>query len=530
MNSDRRLLALAAFLALGSAACAGRTSPKPPSFPGGGLLAGAKPPPNPWLLRNALEGVYDTTSRFGSPVVVHASAWGAVAGEVDASGKPIPAQVSASVSILARDHYAFAVMQAGCLKTASSPTTQLVLEGYWRYLDDSDPDPSSTGLVRLFVQPQPVVDYVCGTATTPVAAWDSTQPIPALAPLGIPVTFTGATGAGENLPGDPLTVTWNRPRKSRIPSGATSPTFAVGVHHGACQTSDNCGVSENTAETSILSVQLGGDYLEIDSRVTKDGVPVFFHLGLSPNVVQGIYCSGMVEDYTYAQLSANCRLRNGELIPRSADAMEYIFARTPSPLYIDSKTPDAVVPMGKVLAELDGESPANLANPENHGFVRCNPRPSPLPQGFDDASWPAGKGPVGKRCLFPGSGPVWQRGIIGLPTQDAVDAYTQAKAAGEFAPNQHCLIEEDASGVDTVPCVAWMPRYTRGPMTSEVHSLQSQGYFVGYWTISDPATIDAFLKESQPNGILTNYLGLLNQRFEEVGTTPPYALTKPSTP
>jgi hypothetical protein len=82
----------------------------------------------------------------------------------------------------------------------------------------------------------------------------------------------------------------------------------------------------------------------------------------------------------------------------------------------------------------------------------------------------------------------------------------------------------------SIPCVAWKPRYTLGPMTSEVQSLQQQGFFTGYWTMNDPATIDAFLTTGVPNGILTNRLGLLNQRFEMVGITPPNTPYRVSTP
>src|SRR5512137_2138446 len=60
-------------LALSTAACMSREGPQPPAFIGGGLVARSRPPPNPWSLQKALEGVYDTTSRFGSDVVVHAS-------------------------------------------------------------------------------------------------------------------------------------------------------------------------------------------------------------------------------------------------------------------------------------------------------------------------------------------------------------------------------------------------------------------------------------------------------------------------
>jgi glycerophosphoryl diester phosphodiesterase len=506
MNSDRRLLALA-LAALSTAACLDRSAPKPPTFQGGGLLSRSTPPPNPWSLPSVLEGVYDTSSRFGPSVVVHASQWGSIEGGIQAS-----------VSILAKDHFAYALMQPGCfLDPSTSPATlRLVLEGYWRYLDTPDPTPTTNGLIRLFVGPQALVDHVCNAAPW-VPALGPRDPF--TPPPGVHATLTGATGAGDQEPGLPLNVTWVGARKARaprdaqgaclsqiLPSGECQPTFLVGTHHGGCQTTDNCGISENTPLSTILATQLGGDYMEIDTHLTADGVPVFFHMGLNPAVVQGIYCTGNIEDYTYAQLLANCRLRNGEIIPRFEDMAEFILTHTKMPMYLDSKTTNVIVPVSQALGKLATE------------LVPCTP---------PDGTYPP---PAGKRCLFPGSTPVMQRGIIGLPAQDFFTTFQQAQAAGQLAPNQHFLIEEDAADMTAIPGgSAWMPRYTRGPMVSSAQSLQQQGFFVGYWTINDPATIDAFLTTAVPNGILTNYLGLLNQRFEAVGTPPPYPLTKPAT-
>ncbi len=480
MSSDLRLLALG-LAALSSAACMSRqNTQQPPTFPAGGLVARSVPPPNPWSLANVVEGVYNTSSRFGEGVVIHASQWGGIADGM-----------KSSVAILGYDHFAFAIMQPGCFvdTTGAAPVTRLVLEGYWRYLDTSDPTPESQGLVRLFVGPQSIVDYVCGAP-----AWHPQDPpLDARPPPADRASFSGATGSGENEPGNPITVQFVNPRKSRLNS-AGAKTYFVGVHHGACQTSMNCGISENTPETAIMATQLGGDYLEIDTRLTKDGVPVFFHLSLSPGAVQGVYCTGKVEDYTYAELLANCRLRNGEIIPRVEGMLTYIFTRTNLPTYLDSKTTDVIVPVSQILARLQDT------------LVDCTTAPAP----------------AGKKCLYPGSRPVWERGVIGLPDQDSVTTYQQALAAGQLAPNQHCLVEESMSEAIDVPCVAWMPRYTRGPMAMDVLNAQMQGLFVGFWTINDPATMDAFMTQSTPNGFLTNYLGLANQRYEAIGSPPPY--------
>jgi hypothetical protein len=167
--------------------------------------------------------------------------------------------------------------------------------------------------------------------------------------------------------------------------------------------------------------------------------------------------------------------------------------------------PDVIVPTSAILADLQKK------------LVSCNPPP---PGGLQE----------GQKCLFPGSAPVWQRGIIALPSAEFVTAYEQAQAAGQLAPNQHCLVEEVLSAVTSIPCVAWKPRYTLGPMTGDTVPLQQQGYFTGYWTINDLGVMDSFLTTAVPNGILTNRLGLLNQRFEMVGTTPPNTPWRLSTP
>jgi glycerophosphoryl diester phosphodiesterase len=458
--SFRRHLHTFAVLALSAGACFNRTdAPKPPTFPNGGFLARAVPLANPALL-SQLEGVYNTSSRFGSGVVVRSSVLHTNYGD------PSDQLEAPTLSLLAYDHLGFAILEAGCLsdnamQVAAAPS-RLVLEGYWRYLDAPMPDSSSTGLVRLFVTPASLADAIC-SASPP-----STLP-------DLPATLSGATGDGNVAPDNALAVTYSHPLKSREVEGKKS--FFVGAHHGGCQTLQNCGISENTPETFVLAKHLGADYIEVDVRLTADNVPICFHLGLSPAAVQGVYCSGAVEDFTYKQLLANCRLRNGEVIPRLEDVLEYGLRRTDLVIWLDLKTSNTVVPASQVLINLAAKYPNT-------------------------------------RLL--------QRVAMGLPDSDVMGAFQSAKQAGQLMPDQRCLIEDAPSDVINVPCQGWGPRYTRGPMAGDVQNLQSQGKFVGYWTINDPTTIDAFLGAGKPNGILTNDLGLLNQRWEAVGVLPLY--------
>jgi len=186
--------------------------------------------------------------------------------------------------------------------------------------------------------------------------------------------------------------------------------------------------------------------------------------------------------------------------------LTYIYTRTNLPTYLDSKTTDVIIPVSQILKTL------------SETIVAC---PTGVP--------PAGSAP-GTKCLFPGSRPLAQRAYIGLPDQDSVNTYTAAKSAGQLWSEQRCLIEEDVNEAINLPCAAWMPRYTRGPMTSDVLNAQQQGLFVGFWTINDPATMDAFMTRAVPNGFLTNYLGLANQRFEEIGIVPPYTPYRVTSP
>jgi glycerophosphoryl diester phosphodiesterase len=451
MNFNRPLVALA-FAALTAMSCVERQGPKPPTFPSGGLLARSVSLPQPQLL-SGLEGIYDTTNRFGNFAVVHASMQGNAGGTM-----------KASLSILGRDHFAFAILEPGCFTDPSTGTgtVQLVLEGYWRYLEDAEPDSGSMGLIRLFVQPGSVGAALCaGQALTP----------------GTAAALVGATGQGNAAPTAPIQVTYVQQRKSRIVGSGKS--FFVGAHHGGCVTSDDCGISENTPETFVLASQLGADYLEVDVHLTADGIPVCFHYtDLSAVLVQGPYCFGPIADYTYAQLVANCRLKNGEVIPRLEDALAYGLTNTDLIVWLDMKTANAVLPTTQLLGMLAARLPT--AN-------------------------------------------VMSRVVMGLPSSDVLNAYVSAKQNGQLAPGQLCLVEQSAADVVGIPCIAWSPRYTRGPMASDVANLQSQGKFVGYWTINDPAAVDAFLLDGKPNGILTNYLGLVNQRWEAIGILPPYA-------
>jgi len=73
--------------------------------------------------------------------------------------------------------------------------------------------------------------------------------------------------------------------------------------------------------------------------------------------------------------------------------------------------------------------------------------------------------------------------VLGLGEQDILDAYKAANPPRGFP----CLVELDPSDVRENGCIAWGPRYTRGPMSTDVKSLQDDGHVVAFWTMDEEA-------------------------------------------
>ncbi len=69
--------------------------------------------------------------------------------------------------------------------------------------------------------------------------------------------------------------------------------------------------------------EFGSTGIEIDVRLTKDGVPVLYHdntLNLRETQKSGL--TGPIENYTYDQLSTFVRLVHGEKIPTLREALD----------------------------------------------------------------------------------------------------------------------------------------------------------------------------------------------------------------
>ncbi len=421
MRSD---LAAALALAIACVGCGPRDEVLHPTFPGGGQLSGATPLP-PDMLKK-LEGMFDVSKgagRFGTTVAARAT--------------------KDTFSFFTNVHDSYAVLRAGCL-TGS----QLVLEGYWRYASDTD-----TGLLRLAVGPPEVASALCSGAAPPAAT---------------PIQFAGSLGVGYGRLQERVTFTYFRQLIE------TAGKFWVSAHHGACQTVDDCGASENSVPSLLMVESLGATDVEVDVRLTADGVPILFHDDyFTPRLTKGVYCHGSVDRFALADVRALCRLTFGEQVPTLEEALQTVVNQTNlAAIWLDIKVPDAVAPALQLMTKYQAIAKQ-----------------------------------MGSKLVI----------IIGLAETDVLATYrTLNVPAGTL-----CLVELSPDDVRSTGCQFWGPRWTRGPMVNDVRALQAENRFVMYWTIDDPTFIDLYLRQAKPNGILTDRPGLVFHRFQTLGTLPP---------
>lgn len=421
MRSEAKAFTAAmALLAALAGSCKTRETVSIPSFGERSMIAGAPRPP-PAALKS-LSGVYGGSSaRFGGDPVIHAT--------------------KDSLSVFTSAKVTYAITTPGCIDGGS----RLVFEGYWRQSLNTE-----TGLVRLELLPRELAQAVCSGNALHVDA--QTRP-----------RLEGVTGSGDELPGEPVSIAVQR-QTPPVPPG-----FDIVAHHGACRTIDECGLSENSLESIRAVESFGASLVEVDVRVTRDGVPVLFHdETMSPRLVRGPYCHGPLADLPLAHLRANCTLEYGERLPTLDEALATALDDTElAAVWLDAKVPEAVEPTLAVMAKY-----RDLAKAKGRSLG-----------------------------LF-----------IGLPDDEILATYRALPEEKKGA----CLVELETSDVLAAGCHAWAPRWTRGPMKEEVAGMQARGISVYFWTLDEIEFIDLFVQQAHPKGVLSDRAGLVLHRFHTI--------------
>lgn len=372
--------------------------------------------------RHALEGIYavtDAGKTFGDYVVLR---WSYVAEGPDTTHY---------LSVFAGREVSYFIMQGG-LKDNT-----LHFTGYWRKMTSFQ-----TGNASFTILPDDG-----GTALTgsnPRAQRDT-------------LTFTGRIDNGNGSAGQAITLRYVRPII------VTQP-FAIIAHRAGGRNSDMLPASENTVAMALMAERFGANGIEIDVRLTSDGVPIIYHdenLNLRLNGKNGLV--GPVESYSYLQLQTFVRLIHGENIPTLREMLEAVIDRTNlRTVWLDMKSAKPSMPMVRAIQR--------AAMAKAHAQYAAGRR-NPLAI------------------------------LIGLPDEAKADEFLTLPDHAE-AP---ALCELDMDQVRRTGAAVWAPRWTLGTQPAEVAQMHAEGKKVVVWTLDVPQYIAQFVNQGNLDGILSNY-------------------------
>jgi glycerophosphoryl diester phosphodiesterase len=322
------------------------------------------------------------------------------------------------------------LMQGGKLDTT------IYLQGLWRYQNSA-----KTGLTQLSMIEG--ADYVLGNS-----------------PDSSIIILKGTWGNNQDNPQEPVILKFVRPIKPEL----LQKKYYIISHHGSGGGPEYLEHTENTIEITKIIERYGANGIELDVRLSKDGIPFMYHdNALNPRLVQKGSLIGEPEKYTFKELHTFVRLIHGEQIP----SLEAIL--------------DAIV------------TETNL----KFVYVDCKPTSQP------------GLATIAAICEA-----ARQKAItlnreveiyMALTTDDIFSAFLEL-------PDYQNIPSICELGIDKLQQAnshVWSPRFTEGTQNSEVESLHSQGKIAITWTVNIPILMYQYLTEGIFDGMLTDYPTLL---------------------
>lgn len=391
--------------------CSQEMSVNVPQFSGGGRLVSALPVEAKQI--QLLNGVYDViegTEQLGKKVVIK--------------------QSGTSVSMFTGKNAGMFIFHYGRVDST------LIFEGYWRYTQGSE-----TGLAQFEIPSDSMGKRLL-------------QGIPPTASF----TILGTLGEESMPPSTVIRLQYQRP--------ILDTSFSIIAHRGGGRNSDRLPASENSLGIITIAEQFGTTGIEIDVRLTKDGVPILFHDdNFSPRLVNTEYCIGPVSNFTFAAIRTLCTLKNGEPVPTLDEALNAVLTKTTlSVVWIDIKSPEAVAPAAKLQAEYSIKAAA-----------------------------------AGRSLKI----------YLGLSTDELIEEYKKQ----QLVSTTDALCELSLSDVRTIDAKIWAPRWTLGPLPAEANQMRSEGRKTFVWTLDQREFILPFITGDAVDGILTNYPALVAFEF-----------------
>ncbi len=376
-----------------------------------GLLLGTTPLTDTMMKK--IEGIYNANSSiFGNKVVLKAIG-------------------NKYLSVFALKSESYIILQAG-IKDSS-----IIFQGYWRFA--SNPE---TGLVIMNITPEN----------------GSKQIIQGAQPNNI--ILNGFFGRYSEYPANEFELTFLQPITKTIDN------YWIIAHRGGGRNADLLPASENSLGIIEYSERLGANAIEIDVMQTKDGVPVLFHDEImSKRLINEDYFIGKISDYSFAQLSSFCTLKDGSRIPTLDEALQTVVDKTNLKLvWIDTKSTG----MMEKLVTLQQKYIALAAQ-------------------------------KGKTLEI----------LIGIPS---IEVYNEFTNYPNFQ-NYPSICELDENYLAQAKSKIWAPRWSLGLLDERVGSFHNNGVRSFVWTLDETELVRSFIKKGNFDGIVTNFPSIVAYEY-----------------
>ncbi|HWA34870.1 MAG TPA: glycerophosphodiester phosphodiesterase [Cyclobacteriaceae bacterium] len=364
--------------------------------------------PIPAASRSYMEGVYKITSggkQFGDRAVLK---W---------HGKDF--------SMFSETQGCYFVMKAVHLDSV------IFMEGYWRYSSNN-----TTGLASLRISK-------ANGSRNILSGKDGK------------IVIQGTYGIADGLPDAELVLEYERPFSDKVKQS----DFYIMAHRSGGRNSDNLPASENSIEMIRYTRNFGTTGIEIDVRLTKDGVPIIYHDDdLNVRTTTKSPLIGPVKNFTWLELSSYVRLIHGEKIPTLEQALTFLVDSTElRAVWLDMK---GDVNAMKIVIPI-----------QQKALARARAKAHPLE--------------------------IW----VGLPTEDVIDDFLSYPGHEKVTS----LCELAPEDVRKVNASVWSPRWTLGTQVDLVKQMHAEGRKVFCWTIDDQQFMKKFIDEGEFDGLLSNY-------------------------
>ena len=366
--------------------------------------------------RSRMEGIYSVeqgSDQFGSTVILQ---W--------------TTKDKNYLTVYTGKNFGYFVTQGGILGG-----TSVYVQGFWRYQNNAQ-----TGLAQFTMTEG--ADYVLNNS-------DSSS-----------IVFTGSWGDGQGTPSKSVVFRYVRPIKPEL----LQNKYYIISHHGSGGGPEYLPHTENTNEICKIIERYGANAIEIDVRISNDGIPYMYHDNtLNPRLIQKGSLVGESEKYSYKELHSFVVLKNGERIPTLAAILNTIVTETTLEfVYVDCK-PSAINGLSTIAQVC--QDARDLAESLNRDVQI----------------------------------------YMALTTDDLITAFQQLPNYQDIPT----ICELTTDDVIQLGSEVWSPRWTEGTQNSDVANLQSQGKQVICWTVSIPGFMQSYLYDGLFNGMLTDYPHLL---------------------